>query len=136
MHIRRSHARCYTVHPYVTHIPYDIHYKGWSYGDETEDIALLFTDVFFADERAKDWKIWVVSGTADAAVPFIGTERWMNCLNRTIETDWSYWYLNQDVAGAQLDYDGISLVTVKAVSKKTNKKKTFFLFSIKKCPFV
>lgn len=33
---------------------------------------------------------------------FLGTERWMKCLNRTIVNDWNYWYLNQDIAGAQV----------------------------------
>mmetsp|Transcript_33607 Transcript_33607/g.78740 ORF Transcript_33607/g.78740 Transcript_33607/m.78740 type:complete len:465 (+) Transcript_33607:2-1396(+) len=84
--------------------------KGWKYGDETEDIAKLFPD-FFAN--ASHWRIAVVSGTADAAVPFIGTERWMDCLDRKVVDDWKYWMLNGDVAGAVKRYDGMDLITVK-----------------------
>jgi len=74
---------------------------GWKYGDETEDIAKLFPK-FFA--QAPDWKIAVVSGTADAAVPFIGTERWMECLGRDVVEDWKLWTLHGDVAGAVKTY--------------------------------
>ena len=40
---------------------------GWQYGSEKDDIALLFPQFF---EQAPDWKILVVSGDADSAVPF------------------------------------------------------------------
>ena len=45
----------------------------WVYGSETQDIALLFPTFF---EKAPHWRITVVSGDADAAVPFLGTQRW------------------------------------------------------------
>ena len=64
-------------------------------GDEKEDIALLFPKFF---KQAPHWKIAVVSGTADAAVPFLGTERWMECLNQPVLDDWKLWYMNGDVA--------------------------------------
>ena len=50
-----------------------------------KDIALLFPKFF---QKRPDWKIAVVSGTADAAVPFLGTERWMECLKRDVKDDW------------------------------------------------
>jgi serine carboxypeptidase-like clade 2 len=37
---------------------------------------------FFA--KRPDLKILVVSGDADAAVPFMGTLRWMNCLDQPV----------------------------------------------------
>ena len=83
---------------------------GWKYGDEKEDVALLFPD-FFAN--ASEWKIAVVSGTADAAVPFVGTQRWLECLGRPVKTDWKDWFLNSDVAGAIKQFDRIDFVTVK-----------------------
>ena len=64
-------------------------------GDEKEDIALLFPKFF---KLAPHWKIAVVSGTADAAVPFLGTERWMECLSQPVLEDWQLWYMNDDVA--------------------------------------
>jgi len=54
-----------------------------------------------------------VSGDADAAVPFLGTERWMECLQRPVANDWRKWELDGDVAGMIKDWDHISLVTVK-----------------------
>ena len=74
---------------------------GWAYGNEKEDIALLFPKFF---KMAPHWKIAVVSGTADAAVPFLGTERWMDCLKQPVVEDWKLWYMNQDVAGAVKTY--------------------------------
>lgn len=35
-------------------------------------------------KEAPHWKIAVVSGTADAAVPFIGTQRELECLGRKV----------------------------------------------------
>ena len=90
------------------------HPIGWSYNEGPEgakkDIALLFPKFF---TQRPDWKILVVSGTADAAVPFLGTERWMECLKRPVTDDWRAWKLNGDVAGMVKDWDHISLVTVK-----------------------
>lgn len=89
--------------------------KGWSYNQGTSgekaDIARLFPR-FFAD--APDWRIAVVSGTADAAVPFIGTERWMECLGRKVTHDWRKWTIDGQVAGMQKDWaPHLSLITVK-----------------------
>ena len=44
---------------------------------------------FFA--KAPHWQTAVVSGTADSAVPFVGTERWMECLGRETVDDWRLW---------------------------------------------
>lgn len=49
----------------------------------------------------------VASGDADAAVPFVGTLRWMRCLGRDIVKPWSNWYLNGDVAGSTITWEGI-----------------------------
>ena len=75
-----------------------------------QDIALLFPE-FFA--KAPHWKIAVVSGDADSAVPFMGTERWIECLGRNVVKDWRNWFLNGDVAGSVINYENIALVTVK-----------------------
>jgi len=87
---------------------------NWGYNQgsagEKKNIATLFPK-FFA--KAPEWKIWVVSGTADAAVPFLGTERWMNCLGRKNIGKYRPWLVDGDVAGMVNEWDGISLVTVK-----------------------
>eukprot|EP00466_Bigelowiella_natans_P007458 jgi/Bigna1/92838/estExt_fgenesh1_pm.C_800008 len=87
---------------------------NWQYNQgsagEKKNIANLFPK-FFA--KAPEWKIWVVSGTADSAVPFLGTERWMNCLGRKNLGKYRPWLLDGDVAGMINEWDGISLVTVK-----------------------
>lgn len=71
--------------------------KGWTYGSETADIALLFPEFF---KRAPHWHIAVVSGTADSAVPFLGSQRWIECLGRKVVKDWFFWDIDGDVAGA------------------------------------
>eukprot|EP01060_Flectonema_neradi_P026925 TRINITY_DN36569_c0_g1_i1.p1 TRINITY_DN36569_c0_g1~~TRINITY_DN36569_c0_g1_i1.p1 ORF type:complete len:467 (+),score=100.95 TRINITY_DN36569_c0_g1_i1:72-1472(+) len=90
------------------------HPIGWSYNDgpagEKNDIATLFPNFF---EKRPDWKIIVISGDADSAVPFLGTERWMNCLGRPVKNDWRGWKLNNDIAGSIKVWDHISLATVK-----------------------
>jgi len=88
---------------------------GWHYNQgvagEKADIARLFPD-FFA--RAPHWRLAVVSGTADSAVPFLGTERWMECLGLPVEDDWRPWHLDRDVAGMVKRWaPDLSLVTVK-----------------------
>ena len=86
------------------------HPTGWRYGSETEDIALLFPGFF---EKRPDWKISVISGDADSAVPFIGSQRWIECLARPVVKDWFNWFMNQDVAGSVKIYKGITFQTIK-----------------------
>jgi len=104
----------------AVHVPepprrWPTHPPGWSYAQgsdgEKKDIALLFPDFF---DRAPDWRIAVVSGTADSAVPFMGTERWMECLGQPVTDDWKAWKLEHDVAGMVKRWaPALSLVTVK-----------------------
>jgi len=82
----------------------------WKYGDETAHITKLFP-LFF--EAAPQWRLMVVSGTADAAVPVLGTQRWISCLGRKTVVDWHDWMLDGDVAGTRRDYEGLSFLTVK-----------------------
>jgi hypothetical protein len=93
---------------YTRHYP--SHPSGWSYGSETENIALLFPNFF---SKAPHWQISVISGDADAAVPFIGTLRWIECLGRDIVKDWFNWFYKEDVAGSVKIYDGITFQSVK-----------------------
>lgn len=86
------------------------HPTGWKYGSELADIALLFPGFF---EKRPDWKISVISGDADSAVPFIGSQRWIECLARPVVKDWFNWFMNQDVAGSVKIYKGITFQTIK-----------------------
>lgn len=100
----------------------DVHYtrtwpahpKNWFYNEGVlgakKDIALLFPKFF---EKAPHWKIAVVSGTADAAVPFIGSEGWIGCLGRPVVNDTRGWKIDGQVAGTITDWDHISFITVK-----------------------
>lgn len=58
----------------------------------------------------------MVSGTADSAVPFVGSERWIGCLDRPVVNDTRGWLLDGQVAGTVTDWDGISFITVKVGS--------------------
>ena len=76
-----------------------------------QDIALLFPRFL---KEAPHWRISVVSGTADSAVPFLGTERWMECLGQPVASDWTAWKVDHDVAGMVKRWQpNLSLVTVK-----------------------
>lgn len=81
-----------------------------------QDIALLFPRFL---KEAPHWRIAVVSGTADSAVPFIGTERWMECLKQPITSDWAAWKMGHDVAGMVKRWaPSLSLVTVSAARSR------------------
>jgi len=60
-----------------------------------------------------DWRILIYSGDLDAAVPFVGTQRWIECLQRPITNDWRPWYFQNQTAGFRIDYQGISFMTIK-----------------------
>ena len=58
------------------------------------------------------------SGDADAAVPYIGTERWIECLGRPVAQDWAPWFTDDAAFGPQVGgmvkvFDRISFLTVK-----------------------
>lgn len=70
--------------------------------------------------KAPQWRILVVSGDADSAVPFMGTMRWMNCLARPVKKDWENWMLDGDVAGSVKQWDRMSFMTVKGCGHTIN----------------
>jgi len=83
---------------------------NWTYGSEMDDIATLFPYFF---QVRPEWRISVISGDADSAVPFLDSQQWIECLGRPIVQDWNNWYLNGDVAGSVKVFDGITFLTVK-----------------------
>ncbi|CAG9336337.1 unnamed protein product [Blepharisma stoltei] len=58
-------------------------------------------------------KILIYSGDVDGAVPLIGTRMWLQNLNLQMITPYSSWYVDEQVAGFQIEYQGLKLVTVK-----------------------
>ncbi|KDO25827.1 hypothetical protein SPRG_08771 [Saprolegnia parasitica CBS 223.65] len=58
--------------------------------------------------------VLIYSGDADAVVDFIGTQRWIGTLNRSIVDEWHAWYgPDKQLAGYTQGYDGLTFATVK-----------------------
>ena len=66
-------------------------------------------------KQLPDLKVWVFSGTEDGVLPTLGTMRWINKLNLTIEKNWKQHYDdNKQVCGYAQQYkEGLVIVTVK-----------------------
>ena len=61
-----------------------------------------------------DLKVWVFSGTDDGILSTLGTMRWINKLNFTVEKKWKQYYVDKQVCGyAQKYKEGLVIVTVK-----------------------
>ncbi|KQK07372.1 hypothetical protein BRADI_2g34850v3 [Brachypodium distachyon] len=58
-------------------------------------------------------RIWLYSGDADGRVPVIGSRYCVEALGLPIKTPWQPWYLEKQVAGRFVEYDGMSMVTVR-----------------------
>nr|CAD1829726.1 unnamed protein product [Ananas comosus var. bracteatus] len=58
-------------------------------------------------------RIWVYSGDADGRVPVIGTRYCMDALGLPVKTHWQPWYHNKQVAGRFVEYEGLTMVTVR-----------------------
>jgi hypothetical protein len=60
----------------------------------SENIVPYFERFF---KEAPSWRILVFSGDTDAAVPFIGTQRWIECMGQPVKQDWKHWWSNDQV---------------------------------------
>eukprot|EP00358_Blepharisma_japonicum_P002525 CAMPEP_0202945448 /NCGR_PEP_ID=MMETSP1395-20130829/6474_1 /ASSEMBLY_ACC=CAM_ASM_000871 /TAXON_ID=5961 /ORGANISM="Blepharisma japonicum, Strain Stock R1072" /LENGTH=320 /DNA_ID=CAMNT_0049645489 /DNA_START=385 /DNA_END=1347 /DNA_ORIENTATION=+ len=58
-------------------------------------------------------RIMVYSGDVDGSVPFIGTRQWINSLNLDVKQPYASWYVDEQVAGYYIEYEGLTWVTVK-----------------------
>ncbi|CAG9322916.1 unnamed protein product [Blepharisma stoltei] len=58
-------------------------------------------------------RILVYSGDVDGSVPFIGTREWINSLNLDVKQSYASWYVDEQVAGYYIEYEGLTWVTVK-----------------------
>ncbi|XP_012842588.1 PREDICTED: serine carboxypeptidase-like 33 [Erythranthe guttata] len=53
------------------------------------------------------------SGDADGRVPVIGTRYCVEAMGLTIKKPWTSWFYNNQVAGRVVEYQGLTLVTIR-----------------------
>ncbi|CAO2838122.1 unnamed protein product [Amaranthus hypochondriacus] len=58
-------------------------------------------------------KIWIYSGDVDGRVPVIGTRYCVQALGLRIKTPWRSWYHQHQVGGRLVEYEGLTLVTIR-----------------------
>ncbi|TVU21048.1 hypothetical protein EJB05_30659 [Eragrostis curvula] len=58
-------------------------------------------------------RVWLYSGDADGRVPVIGSRYCVEALGLPIKTQWQPWYLNKQVAGRFVEYQGMTMVTIR-----------------------
>ncbi|WVZ71271.1 hypothetical protein U9M48_019877 [Paspalum notatum var. saurae] len=58
-------------------------------------------------------RIWVYSGDVDGRVPVIGSRYWVDALGLPIKSQWQPWYLKDQVAGRYVEYEGLTMATVR-----------------------
>lgn len=58
-------------------------------------------------------RIWVYSGDADGRVPVIGSRYCVESLDLPLKTQWETWYHDEQVGGRFVEYQGLTLVTVR-----------------------
>nr|CAD1829725.1 unnamed protein product [Ananas comosus var. bracteatus] len=58
-------------------------------------------------------RIWLYSGDADGRVPVIGSRYCMEALGLPVKTQWQPWYHNKQVAGRFVEYEGLTMATVR-----------------------
>lgn len=80
------------------------------YGPRYDSMVPLYRRFF---KEAPQWRILVFSGDGDGAVPFLSTQRWIECLGRPIVKDWTFWKHNNQVQGAFKTYDRLTMLTAK-----------------------
>ena len=71
---------------------------------------------FYSETMQKfpELRVWFFSGTEDGVLSTLGTMRWIDRLNFTVEKEWTQYYAEDQVAGfAQKYKEGLVLVTVK-----------------------
>ena len=65
--------------------------------------------------KRNDIKILKFSGDTDGAVPTYGSERWIRDLGWDTKGEWAPWIVNNQVAGYNKFYDGLTFVTIHGV---------------------
>ncbi|KAK6265233.1 hypothetical protein QUC31_016070 [Theobroma cacao] len=58
-------------------------------------------------------KIWIYSGDTDGRVPFISSRYCVEALGLPLKSPWRSWFHNHQVGGRMVEYQGLTLVTVR-----------------------
>ncbi|KAJ0976433.1 hypothetical protein J5N97_018398 [Dioscorea zingiberensis] len=58
-------------------------------------------------------RIWLYSGDADGRVPVIGSRYCVEALGLPLQSQWQSWYHNHQVGGRFVEYEGLTMVTVR-----------------------
>lgn len=58
-------------------------------------------------------RIWLYSGDTDGRVPVIGSRYCVESLGLPLKTQWQTWYHNKQVGGRFVEYQGLTMVTVR-----------------------
>ena len=63
---------------------------------------------------SEGFKPWIFSGTEDIAVATLGTLRWINYINYTVDEEWKPWNVDGQDVGMEQNYtSGLRFLTVK-----------------------
>nr|CAB3473066.1 unnamed protein product [Digitaria exilis] len=63
-------------------------------------------------------RIWVYIGDVDGRVPFIGSRYWVDALGLPMKSQWQSWYSKNQVAGSYVEYEGLTMATVRGAGTK------------------
>ena len=76
--------------------------------------SIEFYNKFIVEHKDLNLKVWVYSGDQDAAIPTLGTIRWIHNLGYNIIEDWKQWIADNQIAGMTILYDyGIRFISIK-----------------------
>ena len=65
-------------------------------------------------QKFPNLRVWFFSGDADACVPTLGTLRWINELNLTVDEEWRKWKIDgQQVGMIQKYTNGLVFLSIK-----------------------
>ncbi|KAJ4755287.1 Carboxypeptidase [Rhynchospora pubera] len=80
-----------------------------SWGDTVSTVLPILTELL-----SKGIRIWVYSGDVDGRIPVTSTRYSLNQLQLPVKVPWGAWYLNNQVGGFSITYEGnLTLVTVR-----------------------
>ena len=77
-----------------------------------ESINFYIEDIY--NLTSEGFKPWIFSGTEDIAVATLGTLRWINYINYTVDEEWKPWNVDGQDVGMEQNYtSGLRFLTVK-----------------------
>jgi len=83
---------------------------SYSAFDMRRDIVPYYEKFF---KVAPTWRILVYSGDTDSAVPFLSTQRWIDCLELPQKSPYSYWHYDGEIAGTVHALRWLTYVTIR-----------------------